>query len=154
MTLQPFEKWEIDFVGPIQHQGKKTGARDHGTHFLKETINALTKKFELYHLKSMASQPQANEIVQSFNKALENPVTKVFNAHRSDWDLCIPVVLWVYQTTCKKFTRQTPFMIVYVVEALMPMEYIVPSLRITTLMGMKNREALKERLAQLAELQE
>ena len=26
MTLQPFEKWALDFVGPIQPQGKKTGA--------------------------------------------------------------------------------------------------------------------------------
>jgi len=27
MMLQPFKKWVIDFVGPIQPQGKKTGAR-------------------------------------------------------------------------------------------------------------------------------
>jgi len=27
MMLQPFKKWAIDFVGPIQPQGKKTGAQ-------------------------------------------------------------------------------------------------------------------------------
>jgi len=27
VSLQPFKKWAIDFVGPIQPLGKKTGAR-------------------------------------------------------------------------------------------------------------------------------
>lgn len=36
----------------------------------------------------------------------------------------------------------------------MPMEYIVPSLRIAALTGMMGREALEERLAQLEELEE
>ena len=26
VSLQPFEKWVIDFVGPVQPRGKKTGA--------------------------------------------------------------------------------------------------------------------------------
>lgn len=54
----------------------------------------------------------------------------------------------------EELTGQTPFRLVYGVEAVMPMEYIVPSLRITTLTGMTNRGALEERLAQLAELEE
>ena len=36
----------------------------------------------------------------------------------------------------------------------MPMEYIVPSLCIATLIGMMDREALKERFTQLEELEE
>jgi len=39
-------------------------------------------------------------------------------------------------------------------EAIMPMEYIVLSLRIVALIGMTNHEALEERLAQLEELEE
>ena len=125
MTLQPFEKWAIDFVGPIQPQGKM-GARyiittmeyltcwvkvqpvkdctgttaanflfenvlmrfgcpnilmsDHGTHFLNETISTLTEKFQVYHQKSTPYHPQANGIVEAFNKVLENTLTKVCNA--------------------------------------------------------------------------
>lgn len=126
MTLQPFEKWVIEFVRPIQPQGKKTRAQyiivvteylnhwvdaqpvkdcigvtpakflykyvlmqfgcpkilmsDRGMHFLNETISALTKEFQVYHQKSTPYHPQANGMVESFNKVLENTLTKVFNA--------------------------------------------------------------------------
>jgi len=49
---------------------------------------------------------------------------------------------------------QTPFWLVYGIEAVMPMEYIVPNLHIVALTGMTDREALEERLAQLEELEE
>jgi len=53
-----------------------------------------------------------------------------------------------------KLTGQTPFRLVYGMEAVMPMEYIIPSLRITAMTGMSYHEALEERLAQLEELEE
>lgn len=42
---------------------------------------------------------------------------------------------------------QTPFRLVYGLEAVMRIEYIIPSLRIRTLTGMTDRGALEERLA-------
>ena len=63
-------------------------------------------------------------------------------------------MLWAYWKTCNKLTGQTPFRLVYGVEAVMPMEYIVPSLRIAALTGMTDRKALEERLTQLDELAE
>ena len=47
---------------------------------------------------------------------------------------------------------QTPFWLVYVVEVVIPMEYIMPSLCIVVLTGMMDHSALEERLAQLEEL--
>ena len=116
MSLQPFEKWAIDFVGPIQPPGKKMGARyiiiameylarwaevqpikdctrttttkflfeyvltrfgcpdilmsDCGTHFLNETISTLMEEFQFYHQKSTPYHPQANGMVEVFNKIL------------------------------------------------------------------------------------
>eukprot|EP00253_Pinus_taeda_P023025 PITA_23025 len=101
---------------------------DRGTHFLNETINALIEEFQLYHQKNTPYHPQAHRTVKAFNKVLETTLTKVCNAHRSDYDLCVLVILWSYRMTCKKLTAHTHFWLVYGVEAIMSMEYIMPSL--------------------------
>ena len=56
--------------------------------------------------------------------------------------------------TFKKLTGKKPFRLVYGIEAIMPMEYIVPSLHITALTEMADHETLDERLVKLMELEE
>jgi len=66
----------------------------------------------------------------------------------------ILVELRAYRTTCKKLIGQTPFWLVYGVEVVMPMDYIVPSLHIASFTGMADHRALEEWLSQLMELKE
>jgi len=114
---------------------------DRGMHFLNETISTLMEQFQVYHQKSMPYHPKANGMVEAFNNILENALTKVCNTQMNYWDVRIRAVLWAYRTTCKKLTRQTPFRMVYGIEIVMPMEYIVPSLQIVVFTGMANHEA-------------
>jgi len=127
---------------------------DCGTHFINETISALTEVFQVYHQKGTLYHPQANGTVEVFNKILETALTKVCNAQRNDWNMHVPTMLWDYRTTCKKLMGHTPFRLVYCVEDVMPMEYIILSLRMAALTGMMDHKALEERLTQLEELEE
>ena len=56
-------------------------------------------------------------------------------------------VLWAYKTTCKKLTGFTPFKLVYGQEAVVPMEFLVPSMRITAFTEMDDSVAEAERMS-------
>ena len=67
---------------------------DQGTHFINTTIKSLLDNFMVQHHKSSPYHPQANGIVEAFNKILEKGLTKICNANQDDWYEKIPTTLW------------------------------------------------------------
>jgi transposase InsO family protein len=119
---------------------------DQGTHFIKNTIKAMTEEFEVHHQKRTPYHPQENGTVEAFNKILENALTKICNVNMDDWDVKILGVLWAYKTTCKKLTGHTPFSLVYDQVVVVPLEFLVPSLRIAAIAHMIEQGAVQDML--------
>ncbi|MCO5575069.1 hypothetical protein L7F22_028866 [Adiantum nelumboides] len=105
---------------------------DSGTHFMNEVIKELTSNFMISHHKSTPYYPQANGQAESTNKTLISVLTKIVEAHRTDWDLKLTSALWAHQTAYKVAINCTPFKMVYGQEVVMPWEFVIPSLRVAS----------------------
>ena len=127
---------------------------DQGSHFFNQTIREMIEEFQIQYKSSTPYHPHENGAVEAFNKILDKSLTEVCNRSHDDWDLKTYVILWAYKTTCKTLTGQIPFKLVYGQEAVIPMEYIVPSLRIPATTRMSDEGAIEEILAQLLRLEE
>ena len=57
-------------------------------------------------------------------------------------------------TTSKRLTDQTPFRLVYGKEAIIPMEFIIPSLRIVAKTNLMEENEMHESLEDVMELEE
>ncbi|KAL0340426.1 UNVERIFIED_CONTAM: hypothetical protein Sradi_4559400 [Sesamum radiatum] len=96
----------------------------------------------------------ANGLAEAFNKTLCNLLKKVVAKSKRDWHERIGEALWAYRTTVRTPTQATPYALVYGVEAVLPLEQQIPSLRIAIQEGLTEEENARIRLEELEALDE
>ncbi|MCO5549982.1 hypothetical protein L7F22_003459 [Adiantum nelumboides] len=103
---------------------------DRGTHFTKEVIENLLDEFMVIHKKSAPYHPQANGQAEPTNKTLCTVLTKIVSDSRTDWDTKLHSALWAYRVAYKPKLHTTPFNLVFGLNAILPIEFLLPTLRI------------------------
>ena len=103
---------------------------DQACHFLNRLIRDLTTHYAVVHRKSTSYYPQANDLAESTNKILQTILKKIVNKNWTYLDDKLQSALWAYRTTFKKSIQSTPFRLAFGLEAVMPIQSQVPSLRV------------------------
>ena len=127
---------------------------DQGGHFINHVIRNLTTHYVVVHEKSTPYYPQANGLAESTNKTLQNILKKIVNENRTGWDDKLHSALWAYRTAFKTSIGSTPFRLAFGLEAVMPIEFQVPSLRLQIRNRLPESESEQNCLSQLLDLRE
>ncbi|XP_076887319.1 uncharacterized protein LOC143537429 [Bidens hawaiensis] len=105
-------------------------------------------------ITSTPVNPQANGQAESSNKIIINSLKKKLGAKKGKWAEELPYVLWADKTTPKNATGQTPFSLVFGVEAVIPTEMVYPTARISTRDPQTNEETLAQDLDTVEKLRD
>ncbi|KAM2502377.1 hypothetical protein ACFX1W_032934 [Malus domestica] len=173
-TSWPFDAWGLDVVGPIAPKSSAgeayiLAATDYlskwaeaiplkevkkETVFSNRLVDELCEKYKFKQHKSSMHHAPANGLAEAFNKTLYNLLKKVIGRTKKDWHERIGEALWAYRTTYRTPTQATPYSLVYGVEAVLPLESQIPSLRMALQEGLTDEENAKLRLQELEALDE
>lgn len=80
---------------------------------------------------STPAYPQSNGQVKATNKTIINGLKKRLEWVKGNWAEELPNGLWAYRTTPRRSTGETPFSMTYRVEATIPVEMGLSSVRVT-----------------------
>ena len=97
---------------------------------------------------SMPYMPKMNGAVEAANKNIKNIIQKMTVSYK-DWHRMLSFALHGYRTLVCTSIGATPFLLVYGMEAVLPFEVEVPSLRIPAKSGLKESKWAQGRFDQL-----
>ena len=99
-------------------------------HFVNEFIKYLLDELMVIHKKSAPYHPQDNGQAKKSNKTLCIVLTKIDETSCIDWELRLQSSLWSYHVAYKTSIGTTPFNMVFGLDAILPMEFLLPILRV------------------------
>ena len=116
-------------------------------------MDTLVQEYGIQHLRSSAYRPQTNGAVEAANKNIKRIFRKMVETFR-DWSEKLSFALWAYCTYFCTSTGATPYSLVYGMEAELPVEIEMGSLRVALEYQISETEWAQFRYDQLSLLDE
>ncbi|KAE8678980.1 hypothetical protein F3Y22_tig00111402pilonHSYRG00591 [Hibiscus syriacus] len=126
---------------------------DNALNLNNKMMTELCTQFKIKHANSVAYRPKMNGAVEAANKNIKRIITKTTETYK-DWHEKLPFALYAYRTTVRTSTGATPFSLVYGMEAVLPIEVEIPSLRILRETKLDESEWIQARVDQLNLIEE
>nr|CAN61210.1 hypothetical protein VITISV_014941 [Vitis vinifera] len=172
----PFSVWGIDIIGKVSPKSSS------GHEFILVAIDYFTKWVEAASYARLTSarvasfnkshiicrygvphelisdrgvhfRAETNGAVEAANKNIKRILRKMVETSR-DWSKKLPFALWAYRTSFRTSTGATPYSLVYGMEAVLPVEIEMGSLRVALEQQISETEWAQARFDQLNLLNE
>uniref|UniRef100_A0A2N9GPI5 RNA-directed DNA polymerase n=1 Tax=Fagus sylvatica TaxID=28930 RepID=A0A2N9GPI5_FAGSY len=155
----PFSAWGMDVIGAITPKASNGHefilvAIDYFTKWVEAcsfknvTQVALCQQFKIQHHNSAPYRPKMNGAVEAANKNVKKILSKMTETYK-DWHEHLPYALCAYRTSVRTSVGATPYSLVYGMEAVLPVEVEIPSLRILSQTQLEEAEWAQARYEQL-----
>ncbi|PKI74767.1 hypothetical protein CRG98_004785 [Punica granatum] len=116
-------------------------------------IDELCTQLKILHRNSTPYRPQMNSAVEAANKNIKKIIEKM-TVNYKDWHEMLPYALLAYRTSIRTSTKATPYSLVYDMEAILPIEVEIPSMRTLAETELEEAEWAKQRYEQLSLIDE
>ncbi|KAK8533070.1 hypothetical protein V6N12_076351 [Hibiscus sabdariffa] len=124
---------------------------DNAKNLNNTAIEGVCKQFKIQHHNSVPYRPQMNGVVEAANKNIKKIVAKMAVTYK-DWHEKLSFALLAYRTSVRTSTGATPFSLVYGMEAVLPIEVEIPSLRVLSELNLEEAEWIQAREFQEGDL--
>ncbi|KAK5770533.1 hypothetical protein PVK06_046684 [Gossypium arboreum] len=126
---------------------------DNALNLNNSVIVEVCRQFKIKHHNSSPYRPKMNGAVEPANKNIKRIVGKMTETYK-DWHEKLPFALYAYRTSVKTSTEATPYSLVYGMEAVLPIEVKIPSLRVLSELKLDEAEWIQSRYDQLNLIEE
>ena len=127
---------------------------NNGLQFDSKTFKRYCCELRITNRYSTLAYPQGNGQTETINKVIVSGLKKRLDNAKGRWVEELPHVLWAYRTTPRRLTGETPFLMSYGAEVVIPIETSFPTLRTQSFNPSDNNELLERSLDLIEERRE